>query len=208
MLGPSTRLAAILAAEDPAYDAAAAGSAGGLPPRLYHEVVDRAIAMHGGRTFELEPDHTLAEFVGAADAVRCAQQIQDGLRAAGALPAGRRSALRIGVHYGEVMVERFELSGPALDIALRIKSLAAPGEICVSRAVRERVTKRLDLASRDLAAIKGRDVPHAGLAYRIGEPAQDAHRSPEGLSATVRLGAVALLAAALAWLTFASGGAP
>ena len=48
-------------------------------------------AIYGGRIFELEPDHTLAEFASPLAAVRCAVEMQERLerRALGVPPAVR-----------------------------------------------------------------------------------------------------------------------
>src|ERR687892_74596 len=133
----------------------------------HHEVIDAAIAIYGGRIFELEDDRTLAEFTSPLAALRCAVEIQERLeQRAAALPSAARIRLRIGVHYGEVLVDRGEIAGGALVIAKRVQALAEPGEICVSRTVVDAVKKRVEHCYCDLAGL-GRPVPKAGLAFRL-----------------------------------------
>jgi len=209
--GADIKMAAILAAE----------VAGDRTPRpgfaqlVYHEVIDPAIAMHGGRIFELEPAHTLVEFTTPLDAVRCAQQITAGLaRRSAGVPPEERLDLRIGIHWGEVSTEGGALEGPGLDIARRLEDLAEPAEICVSSTVRAQVEPRLEARFQDLAGIPGRYVPRGGLAFRLEHGAAGRAEVPgvaagDGwLPAALRLGLVALLGAAALWLALAQNGSP
>lgn len=172
--------------------------------RQHHEVIDPAIAMHGGRTFELEPEHTLAEFTTPLDAVRCAQEIARGLARRNAdVAPDRRVELKIGIHYGEVTLEEGAIEGPGLEIARRLENLAEPGETCVSDPVRAQVKERLGVDFVDLAAIPGRYVPRGGLAFRL-EPGAPAPPETGGwLPQVLRFGMVAILAAVAAWLALA-----
>ena len=163
------KLAAILVADVPelerllARDRRAARAALQL---YHHEVIDAAIAIHGGRIFELDEGRTLAEFGGPLAAVHCAVEIQETLasRSADVAPA-ERIRLRIGLHYGGAVVDRGELTGEALTIARRVQAAAAPGEICVSRTVVEAVKRRVEHRFEDLA-----DLAAPGAQGRAGVP--------------------------------------
>lgn len=198
--GADIKMAAILAAGL----ASARGAGAAWVQRLHHEVIDPAIAIHGGRTFALEPEHTLAEFTTPLDAVRCAQEIERGLAGHNAgLPPDRRVELQLGIHYGEVMLQGGAIEGPGLDIARRLEKLAEPGEICVSGPVRALVKERLGADFVDIAAIPGRYVPRGGLAFRL-EPGATAPPDAGGwLPLVLRSGMVAALAAIAAWLALA-----
>jgi class 3 adenylate cyclase len=154
------KLAAILVAEVAEYADLAAHDRAGAEAALqlcHHEVIDAAIAVYGGRIFELAPERTLAEFTSPLAAVRCAVEIQGGLaRRMAEVPAAKRIRLRIGIHYGMALVEQGELTGEALTIARRVQAVADAGEICVSRTVVEAVRRGSGTASRTSRGWAGR----------------------------------------------------
>ncbi|MGH6896713.1 MAG: adenylate/guanylate cyclase domain-containing protein, partial [Geminicoccaceae bacterium] len=166
------KLAAILVADVPelerlmAHDRRAAEAALQL---CHHEVIDAAIAIYGGRIFDLdEGGRTLAEFTSPLAAVRCAVEIQARLesRSAG-LPPAARIRLRIGLHYGEALVDRGALSGEALTIARRVQAVAAPGEICVSRTVFDHVRNKVDLGFEHRGEYTVKNIAEPVVVYRV-----------------------------------------
>jgi class 3 adenylate cyclase len=203
------KLAAILVADVAGYADLITHDRAGAEAALqlhHHEVIDAAIAVYGGRIFELAPERTLAEFTSPLAAVRCAVEIQENLaRRMADVPAAERIRLRIGIHCGVALIERGELTGEALTIARRVQALADAGEICVSRTVVEAVRKRVGHGFDDLAAL-GRPVPKVGLAFRL-EPAPDAlrRRAPAWLGSLGRLVLTAVVAAAVIWLALTEG---
>ena len=87
----------------------------------------------GGREVKTIGDAFLVEFASSLEAVRCAVEIQNQMRA----DASSRVKLRIGIHAGEVIHSGGDIYGDAVNIASRIEPLAAPGEIRVSRQIYE-----------------------------------------------------------------------
>ena len=77
-------------------------------------------------------DGFLATFDGPARAVRCAKAIAEAVR-----PLGIE--VRSGLHTGEIEISEHEVQGIAVHIASRVASLAEPGEVLVSRTVRDLV---------------------------------------------------------------------
>jgi adenylate cyclase len=204
------KLAAILVADVPDYERLIARDRLATEAALqlqHHEIIDAAIAIYGGRIFELEPDHTLAEFASPLAAVGCAVEMQHRLaRRAVEMPPDERIRLRIGLHYGEALVDRGELTGQALTIAKRVQALAEPGEICVSRTVVDAVRKRVKHRFLDLAELPDRPVPKAGLAFRLeAAPDRLEPRAPEWLATVGRLTLTAIVAAAAIWLAMTGG---
>lgn len=83
-----------------------------------------------GRTIESDSRHFVAAFDGPARAIRCATAL------AGA--AGRfRVEIRSGLHTGECSVDNGIPTGAPVTLAARIAELASPGEVLVSRTVRD-----------------------------------------------------------------------
>jgi adenylate cyclase len=204
------KLAAILVADVFDYERLIARDRAGTEAALqlhHHEVIDAAIGMYGGRIFALEPDRTLAEFTSPLAAVHCAVEIQQNLeRRTAAVPEPARIRLRIGIHYGEALVDGGELRGEALTIGQRVHALAEPGEICVSRTVIEAVRKRVAHGFEDLAGLPARPVPKAGLAYLLRPVPEGSPRAATAwLASAGRLALIAAVAAAAIWLALTEG---
>jgi adenylate cyclase len=204
------KLAAILVADVFDYERLIARDRGGTEAALqlhHHEVIDAAIGVCGGRIFALEPDRTLAEFTSPLAAVQCAVEIQQNLeRRMTDVPEPERIRLRIGIHYGEALVDGGALSGEALTIGQRVHALAEPGEICVSRTVVEAVKKRVAHGFVDLAGLPARPVPKAGLAYLLRPvPERSPRAATAWLASAGRLVLTAAVAAAAVWLALTEG---
>jgi class 3 adenylate cyclase len=138
------------------------------------QFVDLKIAEHSGRIARATGDNLLAEFESAAEAVRCAAELQSGMigRNIRTLP-DRRITFRIGVSFGQVtdngddLVTRAvaalprdtlaTLIKPAAElhvergnIALRLAALAEPAGICISGAVRDVIRDQLPFVFKDI----------------------------------------------------------
>ncbi len=100
-------------------------------------VIDPLIDEHGGRIFNTAGDSVLAEFVGPAEAVRCALTVQEALHAAeGARPL---LTFRIGISLGEVVVDGENLLGATVNVAARLEAIAPAGGLCISGAVHDAI---------------------------------------------------------------------
>jgi pimeloyl-ACP methyl ester carboxylesterase len=98
-----------------------------------HEAIVRdRLARFRGQEVKALGRGSLSRFDGAARAIRCAAAIRDAV-----LPLGLE--LRAGLHTGEVEVIDDDVHGIAVAIAASVASTAAPGEVVVSRTVRDLV---------------------------------------------------------------------
>jgi len=117
----------------------------------YRVIIDRLIASHRGRIFNTAGDSVLADFASAVDAVQCAVEVQEAIAAENSSRrTGEHMRFRIGVHVGDIMVQGENLFGDAVNIAARLETLAEPGEICVSRVVRDQIRDRLPYTFVDM----------------------------------------------------------
>jgi adenylate cyclase len=111
-----------------------------------------AIEQAGGRLIHSAGDAVLAEFGSAVAAVTAAIDIQERMaRFNAALDQSQHMLFRIGVHLGEIIVDEGEqdIFGDGVNLAARIQSIAEPGGIAVSRAVRDVAELRIEYAFVD-----------------------------------------------------------
>ena len=91
---------------------------------------------HRGREVKGTGDGMMAAFTSARRAVDCAIDMQRAVERLNLAQPQQAVQIRIGLHAGEVFPERGDLFGSAVNAAARIESLAEPGGIFVSEAVR------------------------------------------------------------------------
>lgn len=96
----------------------------------HNRVVRARLERYLGQEVNTTGDGFLARFDGPARAVRCALAIGDALREMGL-------SIRAGVHTTEVELAGRDLRGIGVHVAARIMSLGGPGEVIVSRVVRD-----------------------------------------------------------------------
>jgi adenylate cyclase len=144
---------------------------------------DPTIAEHRGRIVRAMGDGFLVEFNSVADAVRCAVKVQSEMpQHTDEMPADRRIWFRVAIAMGDVVTDGDLIYGQAVDIGSRLESLAEPGGINVSRAVRDQVRDRLPLVFEDLGEHEVKNVARPVRAFRIvmdkpaGAPASTAQK--------------------------------
>ena len=110
-------------------------------------VIDQIIETHDGRIFHTAGDSVIAEFVSPIDAINASVAFQ---KALGARNADAATELglewRVGIHLDDVIVEGSNIMGCGVNIAARLESHCAPGQILTSRAVQERTIGRTAVA--------------------------------------------------------------
>jgi adenylate cyclase len=156
------KLAAVLSADVAGYGALMERDEAGTLARVrsaLDEVFTPHVAAQGGRVVKLMGDGALVEFTSVVAAVRCALDFQAAMAERnGVLPAGERVTYRIGVNSGDVIVEGDDIFGEGVNVAARVQSVARPGAVAVSRAVREQIAGRIEAAFEDLGEHRVKDV--------------------------------------------------
>src|SRR6476469_7511031 len=103
------KLAAILVADVVGYSRLAGADEERILARLRalrSDLIDPTISVHHGRVVKRMGDGILAEFRSTLDAVRCAVEVQSGMRERNAgLSREMRIEFRIGIHVGDVVEE-------------------------------------------------------------------------------------------------------
>ena len=119
----------------------------------HHATVRRELARCRGKEVKSLGDGFLATFDGPARAVRCACAIAEAVR-----PLDIQ--IRSGLHTGEIEVTDNDVQGIAVHIASHVSALAGPGEVLVSRTVKDLVAgSGLRFAERGSHSLKGLQQP-------------------------------------------------
>jgi adenylate cyclase len=145
----------------------------------YREFLTSIIQAQSGRVADAKGDNILAEFASVVDAVRCAVEIQRGLKKRNSeLPDHRKMEFRIGINLGDIIEEGEAIYGDGVNIAARLEGLAYPGGICISGTVYDHVKNKLDLGYEHLGEQTVKNIPEPVRVYRVGmEPGE--RRYPE-----------------------------
>jgi class 3 adenylate cyclase len=116
---------------------------------VHNNTIRRQIERHRGRLVKSTGDGALAVFDAPARAVRCAQAILGDINQLGCEASA-------GLHAGEVELLGDDIAGIAVHIAARVMSSAAPGEILVSRTIKDLVAgSGLKFEDRGLHTLRG-----------------------------------------------------
>jgi class 3 adenylate cyclase len=135
---------------------------------LLTDVVDPAIAEHGGRIVKHTGDGFLAEFPSAVEAVRAARHFQNSIRDLTADDAeDRRLAFRVGINIGDVIVEAHDIFGDGVNIAARLEGIAKPGGICISSAAYDQVRGKVDINVADLGEQNLKNIARPVRTYAV-----------------------------------------
>jgi class 3 adenylate cyclase/pimeloyl-ACP methyl ester carboxylesterase len=111
--------------------------------------VERELQTYRGVLVQLAGDGVLATFDGPARAIRCACEIRDSIQRAGL-------EVRCGLHTGEVTARNGDVAGIAVHIGARVSTIADPGEVLVTRTVRDLVAgSGIAFAEKGVFALKG-----------------------------------------------------
>ena len=146
--GFKRKLAAILSADVKGYSRLMAEDEAATVQAItaYREMMANRIQQHRGRVVDSPGDNLLAEFASVVDAVQCAVEIQEDLKAKNAeVPENRRMEFRIGINLGDVILEGERIYGDGVNIASRIEGLAEGGGISISGTVYDQIENKLAL---------------------------------------------------------------
>jgi class 3 adenylate cyclase len=115
----------------------------------HHTLVRRQLARFRGHELDTAGDGFFAAFDGPARAIRCACSIVDSVRDLGL-------EVRAGLHTGECEQLDGKVGGIAVHIGARVATEARPGEVIVSRTVKDLVAgSGIDFRERGSASLKG-----------------------------------------------------
>jgi class 3 adenylate cyclase/TolB-like protein/ketosteroid isomerase-like protein len=175
--------------------------------RRIQKLVATIGAEHGGHADPQAGDAVAVRFESVVSAVRSALQVQEQL--AREATADRQLRLRIGIHFGDLLVEPGGTAlGDAINVAARLCALARPGTICVSDGVYRHVRGRFNDPVEDLGRQRLKNISDPVHAYLIVPRGAERARRRRHVMARV-VGAVgALVVGSALWLFWPRHGAP
>ncbi len=125
-----------------------------------HEELTRSeLERHSGREVKTTGDGFLATFDGPARGIRCAKAVAERTEGLGV-------PIRAGLHTGECELRDSDIGGIAVHIGARVMSEAGPGEVLVSRTVKD-LTVGSDIAFEDRGAHELKGVPGQWELYAV-----------------------------------------
>ncbi|MBV8793953.1 MAG: alpha/beta fold hydrolase [Hyphomicrobiales bacterium] len=127
--------------------------------RGHREAAAPIVSRFGGRIFKTMGDGLLLEFPSAVAAVRCAVAIQKMMAERNVeSPEAKRVVYRIGVNFGDVLIEDDDILGDGVNVAARLESICEPGGVSISRLVYDQIDGRLALRFRNLGPQKLKNI--------------------------------------------------
>ena len=153
--------------------------------REHRNIVRPILQEHSGREIKTIGDAFLVEFSSALEAVKCAFQVQQAMHNSNASkPKERQVMLRIGIHLGDVIEDRGDLLGDAVNIASRIEPLAPPGGISVTEQVYSQVKNKLPYGFTPLGQRQVKNVKDPIIPYSVDLPWESEEGSEARLDTT------------------------
>jgi adenylate cyclase len=154
----------------------------------YRKVIRNLIQQYRGRVVDAPGDNVLAEFASVVDAVQCAVEIQQVLRAKNAVqPETRRMDFRIGINLGDVIEEGEQIYGDGVNIAARIEGLAEAGGICISGSAFEQIENKLPLRYDYLGEHEVKNIVKPVRVYRAQIDSEAVARKPLEVSSKEKM---------------------
>ncbi len=123
------------------------------------EIMRAATERNRGSVIKTIGDEILAIFPTADDAVNAASEMQQDIGARPALSVqGQHVAIRIGCHFGPVVLENRDIFGASVHTANRMTSQAKAGQVILTAETVERLSAEWRVATRqiDVTPVRGR----------------------------------------------------
>jgi adenylate cyclase len=131
-------------------------------------LIEPTIAEHRGRVVRIVGDGLLVEFASVIEALRCAVEIQRGMCERNAdVPNDKRIEFRMGINFGELIIDGGDFWGDGVNIAARLEALAEPGGISVSGRVQEDAHGKLDISFEDTGEQQLKNIMRPVRVYRV-----------------------------------------
>jgi class 3 adenylate cyclase len=130
----------------------------------HREVFDSITPKHRGKILQYYGDGTLSIFQSAIDAVKCGIEIQRALRMAPQIP------VRIGIHSGDLIVDKEDVIGDGVNVASRVESLAAAGSVFISGKIYDEVKNQTGIQTASMGHFEFKNVSKPMEVFAVTNP--------------------------------------
>ena len=138
------------------------------------ERIEPIIRRRRGRLIKLTGDGAMIEFASAVDALSAAIEIQQAMIDANRdQPADIAIVLRIGLDFGDFIVDDNELYGDGVNIAVRLEGAAPAGGVLISGNMRDAVAGRVKASFKGLGSLVLKNIDRPIGAFRVEWSAAD-----------------------------------
>ena len=121
-----------------------------------------------GHLIERAGDGLLVLFESSTAAVRCALAVQRAVeRHQKTDEQDSRLRLRAGVNVGDIIIDGVEIAGDDVNIAVRLQSVATPGTVLISAAVRDQLHEDLGATFIDLGKLSLKNIGRPIHAFQL-----------------------------------------
>jgi len=135
--------------------------------RAHEEVVRGCITRSGGREVKALGDGFMIAFTSARKALACAIAIQQAVDTQRWSEPDRAVRVRIGVNTGEVVEERDDLYGQAVNAAARVAGRAKAGQILVAEVTRHLVGPSPEFVFVDRGRLRLKGIPERRHVFEL-----------------------------------------
>ena len=131
-------------------------------------VIRPKIQTYQGEVIKTTGDGVLALFPTVAQAVNCAGEVQDNLCPEhGPDPAGEHLTYRVGVNLGDILIERGDVYGNDVNVAVRLEALAEPCGIILSGSAYWSIKDKTELQFEEMGFLSLKNIPEPIEVYRV-----------------------------------------
>jgi class 3 adenylate cyclase len=107
---------------------------------------------HSGQVVKTIGDEVMSVFRCVDHAATAAAEMQDAVSASG-VDQDHPLAIRVGFHHGQVLIEKADVFGDAVNVAAYVTKQAKPGQILVSGTAQQRLSERWGAETRQIARV-------------------------------------------------------
>ena len=139
-------------------------------------IIDPIIKDFGGRIFHTAGDSVIAEFNSPVECVNAAIEFQKSISERNnALDKTSSLIFRVGIHLDDVIIEGDNIYGSGVNIASRLEAVCSPGQILLSRTVKEQVSKKIEFVVNSLGFKALKNISDSFEVFQVS------HEPPESI---------------------------
>jgi DNA-binding response OmpR family regulator len=135
---------------------------------IHNKVVKDEVSSHQGKIVEIIGDAFVATFDSAVKAVECANEIQERFRLYSEMKGpDEQIEVRIGIHLGDIIVQKDKIKGDTVNIAARIQQNSVPGEVTMSENVYTTVRNKIKFEAEYIEEFYFKNIKDPVKLYRL-----------------------------------------